>query len=190
MNKQELIDKLASINLIMQEQDLNKVLDTLFYNVDENNDINVDNFYKFAKSNGLKDVEIVSFIKVNPKVLTEMGFKAFLRKYIFLSVIENDTNTRRIKYMKKSPKDFKTSLSKIYSKYQYLKKMGLEIDWNSLLRQKQEKLDKKVISSGGTPLSIEKIREMYPVDEEYIDELKLLAINNFGVLNDEKRRTR
>lgn len=194
MNEQEIKDRLSILNLSdnLNEEDLKKFYDKVIPNLMKYNvEVKVKPFYDFAKSLGLSDLEIINFIRINVQVLTDIGFKAFVKKYIFLSVIENENNTQRIRHMKKTPKDFKITLDKLYSKYCYMKEKGVEINWSTLVRQKDDKLIKKIKNSGETPLNIESIKTIYPLDKEYIESLRKLAINNFEVRFDgEKRRSK
>lgn len=153
-------------------------------------EIDFESFYAFISELNISNIEAINIIKENPQVLIKKGFYEFMRKYIFLSVVENETNTQRLRHIKKTPKDFKTGLEVLFSKYFYMKELGIDINWSTLVRQKKEKLDKKVETSGIKPLTIENIKNKYPIDDKYIDKLKAMAINNFGVLDDKRTRNK
>lgn len=155
-------------------------------------------FYNFANSVGLTDRDIINFLKEYPSVLNVAGSQKFIDKYVFLSVIENEDNTLRKRHMIIKPKDFRVSLETIYARYCLMKDLGYDkINWSMLVRKTHDSFIGRFVMNNGEdkPYKVfnsieectsDKLKEQYPVDYNFIEELRHNGLNDFGGV-DEKR---
>lgn len=149
-------------------------------------------FYNFAKNIGLTDREIINFLKEYPSVLNVAGSQKFIDKYILLSVIENEDNTVRKRHMITRPKDFRVSLETIYARYALMRNLGYDkINWSMLVKKTHDSFISRFVINGGEDksykvfndvkdMSADKLRELYPVDYSFIEELRNCEVNSFG----------
>lgn len=151
----------------------------------------IDYFINFGIKVGLNPKEIIKCIEKFPNILNIMDEK-FVYKYSFLKVIENEDNTLRKNRLITDIEDFEVSLETMYSRYCLMNDLDYkDINWSNLVHESHPEFIKKFVKGkyyktykvydSADDLTSDKLKEMYPVNYNFIDEL---VIKDFGGLNE------
>ena len=95
-------------------------------------DTKIDLLFKFSKSIGLSQEEVVLVLSSFPGILNVV--EDLYNKYLFLGIVENEENTIRKDKLINKANDYRVGLRKIYSRYKFMVNIGYDkITWNSLV---------------------------------------------------------
>lgn len=149
---------------------------------------NIERFIDFSNKIGLTAKEVICILKKTPSIMHDNDF---INKYIFLSVIENEGNTLRKTKLIEKPQDFRVSLDTIYARYLLMKDLKYpDINWSNVVHESHYDFVKKFIKAKHVKkykvfdsleaISEDKLKLMYPVNYNFINELKESELNSFG----------
>lgn len=148
----------------------------------------INRFINFSNSIGLSNYDVINILKKHSSILHD---EEFINKYIFLSVIENENNTLRKTKLIEKPRDFRIGLETLYSRYLLMKDLEYpDINWSNLVHDSHYEFSKKFIKvktykkykifDSLEDISELKLKSMYPIDYNFIEQLKNNDFNNFG----------
>lgn len=142
----------------------------------------LDNYLEFCSLLNLNKKEKVEVIMKFPGII-KMCDQEFKEKYALLSIAENSANTVRIEKFKNSPEDFRCNIKTIYSRYLLMKELHYDrpITWSNLVHASSTEFAKIFVKSKHDKqykifdevedLTKEKLWAMYPLNQDFIDEL-------------------
>lgn len=145
------------------------------------------NYIEFCRKIDLSDKEIIISIQNFPAIIREANEK-LEDKYILLSVLEDEDNLVRRKYLVNRPEDFIVDIKVIYARFMLMKQLSYPISWNSLVKASQNDFAKTFVKSKHkkphkifddvSQVSSDKLKEMYPIDYEFINSLREMDVNS------------
>ena len=148
------------------------------------------NYINFCKIINLTDIEIITSIKNFPAIIREANEK-LVDKYVLLSVVENEDNTIRKTNLINRPEDYIVDIKVIYARLMLMRNLSYPISWNSLVKASQTDFAKIFVKSkhkkahkvfdSESELASYKLKQMYPIDYEFINLLRELEINKMFI---------
>lgn len=148
----------------------------------------IDKFTNFMRNIGLNSMDIVTSLYNNFLLLEICNKEEFLDVYRLLCFGENEDNTLRRRLLVEHSSLFNKDLNEIYARYMMIKETGRNMSLTNLIKQGfNEFKDKFVIKTYlytgkgklfKTPKTREQIYSMYPIDYEFLKEVKSNPLNN------------
>ena len=161
-------------------------------------DEKIDKLLNFFNNIGINRRQIIDILYNNFRLIDSIPTEEFLNKYIFLSVIENKENTVRKGILLNNSRLFQKSLEEFYARYKLCKDSGSDINKNTVVAEGYTKFIRRFVTNKYInyshqvllePISLDKLIKMYPLDMDFIEELKK-SDNNKNVSFIKKDRTK
>lgn len=152
----------------------------------------LNNLINFFDNVGLTRLDLINALSNNIGLLEIVNSPDFIDKYILLSVAENDRNSARKKMLIDNSRCLKKSINEVYVRYKITKDCNRLLSLNNIIEKGYyefiESFVRKTYYNKSDKIfnekkDLEDLVTEYPVDYEFISELKKLDINKNVSLN-------
>ena len=135
----------------------------------------------FLKRIGFNTRDIIDILFKDFRLLSIIPEEEFINKYVLLSVLEDDKNSVRKHILEKTPRFFNKSLDELYARYKLLEESGYGVtkylmtkpNYNEFINYfVARSFVRKPYQIFSEPISITKLISKYPIDYNFINELK------------------
>lgn len=150
------------------------------------------NLVNFFDNIGLTRLDLIKSLSNNIGILEIVNSPDFIDKYVLLSVAENDRNNARKNMLINNSSCLKKSINEVYVRYKIIKDCNRLVSFNNIIENGYYEFIKSFVrntyyNNFDKPFNEKKdlqdLISEYPVDYEFISELKKLDINKNVSLN-------
>lgn len=150
------------------------------------------NLINFFDNIGLTRLDLIKSLSNNIGLLEIVSKPDFIDKYVLLSVAENERNSARKNMLINNSRCLKKSINEVYVRYKIIKDYNRLVSFNNIIENGYYEFIKSFVrntyyNNFDKPFNEKKdlqdLISEYPVDYEFISELKKLDINKNVSLN-------
>lgn len=152
----------------------------------------LNNLINFFDNIGLSKLDLINALSNNLELIEIVSKPDFIDKYLLLSVLEDDKNSVRKTIIVNNSNLLKKSISEIFIRYRLIEEYDKQLTVNNLIKISYNSfidlfVRKSYYNNFDKPFNEKKelsfFIDKYPVDYEFISELKKLDINKNVSLN-------